>query len=144
MLAWWKNILCRIIASKGLIHQLFLKKKFLLKTHLRSFHEGSDIHPRFLIWDLFLSKNRITGTKVRTDQQFKNTSLIWRRLFLRTFLKNTFKNKLRKILENEAQWFYIEQWALEEPFACLKGFSVWWNGSSDWWRVCCILYFGAI
>uniref|UniRef100_A0A0E9XUP4 Uncharacterized protein n=1 Tax=Anguilla anguilla TaxID=7936 RepID=A0A0E9XUP4_ANGAN len=36
-----------------------LKKNILLKTHLRSFHENSDIHQCFLIWDLFLGKNRI-------------------------------------------------------------------------------------
>ena len=30
------------------------------------------------------------------------------RLFRRIFLKSTFKNKLRKILENEAQRFYMK------------------------------------
>lgn len=49
------------IETVGLIHQPFLRRKFFLKPipHLRSFHEVSDVHQCFLMWDLFVGKNRI-------------------------------------------------------------------------------------
>ena len=82
----------KIIKGQNGPHSPTVLKKFLLKTHIRSFHLDSDIHQCFLILELFLGKNRIYTQRRAQKYERKNTSWIWHRLFISTSLKN----KLRR------------------------------------------------